>query len=82
MSGGRIISPKIGSIVKYVDTNGNAYDVYITDGSYKGSNGRVSNFWDFKKIKSDGSLGSLRSGYGNFFKSDTEYQIDIKITKK
>ena len=37
--------------------------VYITDGQYI-SNGRLSNFWGWREIREDGTLGPRESGYG------------------
>jgi len=74
-----ITSPNIGSIVTYMDGE-KQYDVYIIDGQYNGSNG-LSNFWYWRPILDDGTLGEIQHGYGFFKESNTKYNIEIKCNK-
>lgn len=62
----RIDEPDAGQEVFYVDDNGQFTLVRITGGTYF-SNGRVSNFWYWKEVLSDGSLSDEKHGYGNFY---------------
>ena len=41
--------------------------VYITGGEYY-SGGRLSNFWDWRFVNRDGTLGNEDCGYGSFSK--------------
>lgn len=51
---------KVGEVVMHPD----GYKVYVTDGQYL-SNGRVSNFWYWKRVNEDGSLSeTTEHGYG------------------
>jgi hypothetical protein len=78
-----ISSPKKGTIVCYHGSRRvKPYDVYVEDGTFY-SNGRMSNFWYWRKVNKDGSLGKLISGYGAFRESINKYKIEqiIKITK-
>jgi hypothetical protein len=82
-----IKSPRIGSIVTH---NGWGYnlknpedypcDVYIESGTYL-SNGRLSNYWWWRKVLKDNTLGELEGGYGDFSESENEYDIKIIITQ-
>ncbi len=52
---------EIGAIVDHPD----GYKVKIIDGCYLDPTyGRVSNWWTWKQVKQDGSLGKKASGYG------------------
>jgi len=74
-----IDSPATGSVVSISTVNdGEYYDVYIVKGTYY-SNGRVSNFWHWRRVNTDGSLGKEEHGYGNFYKSENKYKIEIKV---
>lgn len=57
------------------------YPVYITNGSYIGDYGRVSNYWRWRKINKDGFLSKKEYGdYDN--KADfTNYKgkVEMKI---
>ncbi len=56
-------------------------DVFILSGQYL-SNGRVSNFWYWRRVKPDGTLSRKTScGYGCFEESENNYKVEIKITK-
>lgn len=55
--------------------------VYITGGSYNGRNGRISNFWYWKDIEEDGTLGKSNNGYGNFFNPSEKYIPVVTIIK-
>lgn len=81
MSKGAITFPRIGSVAEYQDDKNNcSYDVFIDEGSFY-VNGRISNFWHWRKVKKDGSLGKQKSGYGSFRESRNEYKIIIKVSK-
>jgi len=60
-------------------------DVYILHGHYK-VDGRVSNFWHWKKVlidkKSNITLGPEETGYGSFRESKKKYNIEIIVTSK
>jgi len=56
--------------------------VYITGGRYYGSSGGVSNFWDFREINKDGTLGESGHDYNNgpfVEKLDATVTVTIKI---
>lgn len=72
----RVLDPAVGSIVQYIDDHGISSDVYITSGA-RHHNGRISNYWYWREIKSDGRLGPEHSGYGNFFESMALYDISV-----
>lgn len=46
-----------------VATHPSGRKVYITGGRYMGDHG-YSNFWFWKELKEDGTLGEQESGYG------------------
>lgn len=52
-------SMKVGKTLKHPDGR----TVKITSGQYL-SNGRVSNFWHWREIREDGTLGPDENGYG------------------
>ena len=52
---------KIGAVVPHLTRKG--VKVKIVDGQYWGEHG-LSNFWSWRIIRKDGSLGPKRSGYG------------------
>ena len=79
----RINDPKIGSVVRHTGwrfENDSNYpcDVLITDGKYF-SNGRLSNYWYWRRILPDGSLSDTESGYGSFEETTEEYKIDTQV---
>ena len=83
-----INNPKIGTIVRHTgwgkEKNKNyPCDVLITSGQLF-SNGRLSNFWSWKRITSTGKLSKTEHGYGSFVKKIKKYKIttSIKIIKK
>jgi hypothetical protein len=89
-----IHEPKIGSIVEHDGWHpgpkllpGYPSDVLILDGHYV-VNGRLSNFWTWKKVTKDKSgviiLGPKVSGYGAFRESKNQYDVNIivKLLKK
>jgi hypothetical protein len=80
---GQINNPKIGTVVRHTgwgfEKNKNyPCDVMITDGTYM-SNGRLSNFWYWRRVLPDGSLGKTECGYGSFEKSDKNYEIETRV---
>lgn len=52
-------SMEVGAIV----THPKGYQVKIVDGQYWGDYG-LSNFWSWRRVKPNGSLGKLCHGYG------------------
>lgn len=80
------MAPKIGSIVRhngwrFEDNPQYPCDVYITNGQYL-SNGRVSNFWYWRPILNESTLGKEECGYGDFSLAGNEYEIIITVKKK
>jgi hypothetical protein len=58
-------------------------DVLITSGKYLDSfSHRVSNFWYWQRILSDGSLAPEEHGYGSFETPKREYEIEFTIKVK
>ena len=56
--------------------------VYITSGKFL-SNDRLSNFWYWKPIHKDGTLGEEKSGYGgNWDELSANVEIDITVKLK
>lgn len=56
--------------------------IYITGGSYYGSYGRISNFWNWRVVNKDGTLGVEESGYGRLGERvDIDVYIKIKTKK-
>ena len=81
-----ILSPAINSVVRHTGfrhENNENYpcDVFIINGAYL-SNGRVSNFWYWKRVLPNGDLGEIECGYGSFEESDNEYEVEITIKVK
>jgi hypothetical protein len=77
----RIAIPSCGTVVTFTPREGgNPYDVYIIEGQMY-SNGRISNFWTWKRVLDDGSLGEEESNYGNFTESENKYEITITAKK-
>lgn len=56
--------------------------VYITSGQYTGTYGGISNFWYWKPILEDGSLGELEHGYyrGDF--DEYRGKVELKVILK
>lgn len=52
-------SMKIGKVIKHPDGR----KVKVIDGQYWGTYG-LSNFWHWREVKADGSLGPDEHGYG------------------
>jgi len=80
-----ITNPKINQIVHHTgwgfeDNKNYPCDVLITGGNYE-INGRISNFWHWKRILPDGSLSKEEYGYGSFVKTKEKYDISIKVNK-
>jgi hypothetical protein len=80
----KIQSPLIGSVVKYMggDKDDKKYpcDVIIVNGTFLDPKyNRVSNWWTWKAINKDGSLSEKYFGYGNFEKSDKEYEVTTLV---
>lgn len=78
-----ISSPKIGTVVKHTGwgfENDSNYpcDVLIVDGEYF-VEGRISNFWSWRRVLEDGQLGDIERGYGYFEESDKKYKVETKI---
>lgn len=62
----------------------NKKPVYITEGQYD-VNGRISNYWNFRYIKKDGTLGKRSGDYDNEYNKFTpikNYKIKININLK
>jgi len=83
----KIYSPTIGTIVTHMkkvrDDNKfdvDPYDVYIVEGKFE-SQGRISNYWYWKRILPDGTLGKMEHGYGSFAESKNLYEITINVKK-
>ena len=82
-----ISSPKIGSIVAHTgwrqSKTNYPCDVYIMSGYLLDPiSTRVSNYWSWKRILPDGTLGELENGYGDFTKSINQYDIEVIIKQK
>lgn len=80
-----IQSPLIGSVVKHTgwgfESNKNyPCDVYIESGDYE-VDGRVSNYWSWRRVLKDGSLAPTESGYGSFRKTEIKYKVSINVER-
>lgn len=79
----KIKSPQIGTVVRHTGwrfegNNNYPCDVLITDGTYF-SNGRLSNYWYWRRVLPDGNLSEVEHGYGAFEKSSKEYRIETRV---
>lgn len=64
--------PEIGQVVLFQGA-----PVLILSGSFY-SNGRVSNFWTWRNVFPDGTLGPILSGYGDFSECPKKYVLMVK----
>lgn len=55
--------------------------IYITSGEYYGDYGRISNYWNWKPVKTNGSLGKSTGGYGGDWK-EVKAVIKTKVKVK
>jgi hypothetical protein len=70
------MSLQVGQVYLY-----KGYPVYITGGQYMGTYG-ISNYWYWRKIKEDGTLGRSAKGYDNngyFTEYPGNFEIIIKL---
>lgn len=78
------INPNINDIVVvgndfcFIDPKRTNRLVLIISGQYQ-VNGRISNYWHWRDINQDGSLGEENSGYGNFFKPKNKYNLIQRV---
>lgn len=77
-----IKEPRIGTFVRhsgfgFEDNPNYPCDVLIVDGHYM-INNRLSNWWEWRRILSNGELSVIECGYGSFEKSNGRY---ILVTK-
>jgi hypothetical protein len=66
--------------VLYANKNKDVYPVYILKGEYENDDygiKRLSNFWEWRKVNEDCSLGEKECGYGNFYEC-FEYSVKVK----
>lgn len=59
----KVSEPKIGKIY-YQFNNGIGFPVIVLEGQFFASNGRLSNYWYWRNLRT----GKKESGYGNFYK--------------
>ena len=53
--------------------------IYIERGQYMGTYG-ISNFWYWRQVESDGTLGAVSRGYGgNWPEVNVDIEIKIKV---
>ena len=52
--------------------------IYVTAGQYEGAHG-ISNFWHWRFIRKDGTLGRKGSGYGRGFPPIRDAKVIIRI---
>jgi hypothetical protein len=64
--------------VGMVTKTGTGRLIYIYDGQFM-SNGKLSNFWYWKYINDDGTLGRKGSGYGWGSSKDIKFEMTIKL---
>ena len=84
--GNKIDSPIIGTVVRHTgwrfeDDKNYPCDVLITRGQYM-SNGRLSNFWYWRRVLDDGTLADTEHGYGSFEESEKNYDVETTIVVK
>lgn len=92
----RISKPGNGTVVLYLGDFHRAkkvkpIPVYILGGQYE-VDGRISNFWSWRVVLKDGTLGEEQCGYGNFetvehevhgkfrVRNGERLETDIKVT--
>lgn len=78
----KINEPKIGTIVTRSDwgfegDKNYPCDVLITDGKYL-SDGRLSNYWYWKRVLPNGELSETESGYGDFSETKNPKTVIMK----
>lgn len=79
----RIPNPKIWQVVRHAgtgfeDNENYPCDVIINSGNYS-VDGRVSNFWYWRRILPDGSLSDIEHGYGDFIAPEKEYEVEVTV---
>lgn len=79
----KINNPMINSIVRHTgwrfeDNENYPCDVMIVSGAFE-VKGKISNFWYWRRILSDGSLSEIERGYGSFEKTENKYKIETKV---
>lgn len=78
------MSPRIGMVANITDVDKKTTRLaVIHGGSYLGDYGRVSNFWYWRYVKTDGTLGvKEHSGYNNSgpFSIEEAAKFETKIT--
>lgn len=75
----RVISPRPNQVVYYASGRGEPKLVCIVEGRYMGEFDRISNFWYWRPVNEDGTLGKKRGGYGRFYKCNRRYRVETKI---
>jgi len=79
----KLYEPKIGSIVRHTgfQQNPKEYpcDVYIVSGQFF-SNGRLSNFWEWRRVLDGNQLGDIEKGYGDFEETENKYEINHTVS--
>ena len=83
MTNKTVKDPAIGTIVSHTGwgfekSENYPCDVYITSGKYL-SGGRLSNFWYWRRVLSNGKLAKEECGYGSF-EETKDYKIEIKVS--
>jgi len=79
----RINCPNSGMIVRHTgwgfekDEN-YPCDIYVERGNFY-VDGRLSNWWYWKRILPDGTLSDTESGYGSFEECPRDYEIEIRV---
>ena len=72
--------PKIGTVMYRLNGHKKLQLVYVEDGQYMGEFNRITNFWSWRKVNEDGTLGRLQHGYGKgFFKYPKRKKVTIKV---
>jgi hypothetical protein len=83
----KINSPSTNQIVRHngFQKDGNLNypcDVLIIGGDYY-VGGRISNFWSWQRVLSDGTIISeIETGYGDFSEIENKYKVKIEIVSK
>lgn len=79
--GDLINSPNVNQLVWFCEDKADMRLVIINSGQYLDPTyHRLSNFWYWQEVYTDGSLGKEEHGYGHFYKYKGDYKVNRIIS--